>query len=171
MGELFRRMLARPGLSAELIAASFFANILALAGPLYVIQVLNRYVANGVDATLATLSAGAVIAIILEFGFRQVRSRLARGISTRPDDQVATVGFTVLASAKTAVIEKVVPGQRREIVNGASNIQSAYSAANIGIVLDVPFAFLFLGVLFLLKPVLAVIAGTFVAVGPCQQYG
>ena len=42
MGELFRRMLARPGLSAELITASFFANILALAAPLYVIQVLNR---------------------------------------------------------------------------------------------------------------------------------
>ena len=36
------------------------ANIflLALAMPLFVIQVLNRYVAHGVDATLGTLAAG-----------------------------------------------------------------------------------------------------------------
>ena len=63
MGELFRRLRAKPGLSGEVIAASFFANILALASPLFVIQVLNRYVGQGVDATLAALASGVVIAI------------------------------------------------------------------------------------------------------------
>jgi len=44
MRELFQRLAARPGVTAELLLASFFANLLALASPLFVIQVLNRYV-------------------------------------------------------------------------------------------------------------------------------
>ena len=56
MKELFARLAARPGLTAEMIAASLLANVLALATPLFVIQVLNRYIAQGVDATLATLT-------------------------------------------------------------------------------------------------------------------
>jgi len=77
MNELFARLKLRPAIFAEMIAASLLANILALASPLFVIQVLNRYVAHGVDATLATLAIGTIIAIALEFGFRQVRLRLA----------------------------------------------------------------------------------------------
>ena len=40
--------------SLQLLIASLLANTLALASPLFVIQVLNRYVAHGVDATLVT---------------------------------------------------------------------------------------------------------------------
>ena len=57
--------MGRPLLSLELVGASLFANLLALAAPIYVIQVLNRYVANGVDSTLMTLSMGAVIAVFI----------------------------------------------------------------------------------------------------------
>ena len=89
MIELFRRLLIRPALFTELVLASLLANILALATPLFVIQVLNRYVANGVDATLMTLATGALIAVVLEFGFRQVRNRLAKGVSIRPDEQLS----------------------------------------------------------------------------------
>ena len=63
MKELFARLAARPLLTTEMIAASLLANILALASPLFVIQVLNRYVAHGVDATLATLATGALAGV------------------------------------------------------------------------------------------------------------
>ena len=62
MKDLLSRFVARPFVATELLVASMFANVLALAMPLFVIQVLNRYVAHGVDATLATLASGAVIA-------------------------------------------------------------------------------------------------------------
>ena len=45
---------------------ALFANALALASPIFVIQVLRRYVSYGVDATLATLTIGVVAAIFLE---------------------------------------------------------------------------------------------------------
>ncbi|MEO5338727.1 MAG: hypothetical protein H7841_17855 [Magnetospirillum sp. WYHS-4] len=89
MKELIRRLAERPGLAAELLVASLLANLLALAQPIFVIQVLNRYVSFGVDGTLATLTAGAVLAVSLEFGFRQVRQRLAAAVGALPDRQVA----------------------------------------------------------------------------------
>jgi len=163
MQELLRRLFSRPRIAAELIAAALFSNLLALAPPLFVIQVLNRYLAHGVDATLFTLTVGVVLAVLLEFGFRQVRMRLAAGIGSRPDQALAAAGFAVLTNAKVGAMDRVAPALRREFVSGAEAVQSAYSAPNINAVLDVPFALLFVGVLFLLNPVLAVIAAVFLA--------
>ena len=73
MNELIRRLTGRPIVTAELTAATLFANLLALASPLFVMQVLNRYVTYGVDATLATLTIGVLGAIGLEYAFRQAR--------------------------------------------------------------------------------------------------
>ncbi|MAF48149.1 MAG: ATP-binding cassette domain-containing protein [Rhodospirillales bacterium] len=164
MLELLRRLAIRPGLTTELIGASLFANMLALATPLFVIQVLNRYVAHGVDATLMTLSTGALIAIALEFGFRQIRHRLARGVSAGQDDKLSVSGFGLLTTAKSGALDRLPPGQQREFMSGLDTIRAAYGATNVGAVLDLPFAFLFLGVLAILSPTLALIAATFTGV-------
>lgn len=66
MSELLLR-LKNPFITLELIAASFFVNVLGLASSLYIIQLLNRYISHGVDATLYTLTIGVCIAILLEF--------------------------------------------------------------------------------------------------------
>ena len=161
MKELLRRLIIRPGLTSELVLASLFANVLALAPSLFVIQVLNRYVANGINSTLMTLTIGVAIAIILEFSFRQVRNRLAKGISAKQDEEISRASFNVLANAKAGAIERLPPGQQREIISGIDNIRNAYGATNISSILDLPFALLFLGVLYLLTPELGIIATLF----------
>ncbi len=161
MNELFARLKSRPAVFAEMTAASLFANILALASSLFVIQVLNRYVAHGVDATLATLAIGTIIAIGLEFGFRQVRLRLAAFVNAPYDEGLTNSAFSVLTGAKSAAIEALPSGLRQQIVSGADTIQSAYSAPNVCALFDVPFALIFVAVLFLLSPTLAVIVLVF----------
>lgn len=161
MKELFRRLLLRPGLAVEIGIASLFANILALASPLFVIQVLNRYVAHGVDATLVTLTTGVLLAIVLEYAFRKVRMRLARSVSAQPDSQIATTSFNVLLKVKASALERIPPGQRQQIISAAAAVEKAYGAGNISAVFDVPFALLFLGVLFLLSPILSGIVAIF----------
>ena len=161
MKELFRRLLLKPGLALEIGVASLFANILALAAPLFVIQVLNRYVAHGVDATLATLTSGVLLAIALEYAFRKVRMRLARAVSAGPDNNIASAGFNVLLKVKASALERIPQGQRQQIVSATSSIEKAYGSGNIAAVFDVPFALLFVGVLFLLNPVLAGIVAFF----------
>lgn len=164
MKELIRRLFTRPVIAVELIVASVFISILALASPLFVMQVLNRYVSHGVDATLATLVSGVLIAIILEFALRRARLRLARGVNVMPDEAAALNAFNVLSRARMSALEKVPAEARREIVNGVSALESAYNANNVATVLDVPFSLVFIFVLYLIKPVIALIAVSFLLV-------
>ncbi len=162
MVEVLKRLGTRPGVTTELMIATLFTNLLALASPLFVIQVLNRYVTFGVDATLRTLVFGVLIAIVLEFGFREIRMRLAQGLAIKPDEALALAVFGTLTAAKSLALEQVPPGVRRQAINGVDAIQQAYNGPNIGTVVDVPFALLFLGALYFLSPVLALIASGFV---------
>ena len=163
MRELYARLKSRPAIFAEMIAASLLANILALASPLFVIQVLNRYIAHGVDATLSTLAVGTVIAILLEFGFRQVRMRLAQAVNAPFEEQLSSAAFGALTGAKAAAAEALPPGIRQQVMAGADQAQGAYSAPNMTAVMDVPFTLVFVLALFLLSPWLAVIALLFLA--------
>ena len=67
MKEFINRLTANRPLFAKMLVASFLVNILALATPIYVIQVLQRYVAYGVTSTLITLVAGITFIVIFEF--------------------------------------------------------------------------------------------------------
>ena len=162
MRELLRRLLARPGIFCEMMVASFFANVMALASPLFVMQVLNRYVGQGVDATLVTLTSGVLIGIALEFAFRQSRLSMARGISVAPDEQTALDGFEKLTRAKVSALDQTPAETRKEIVNGTAAIESAYNANNITTIMDAPFSLLFIGVLYLLSPLISYVVLSFV---------
>lgn len=164
MGELFRRLGARPAITAELLAASFFANLLALASSLFVIQVLNRYVTYGVDATLATLTGGVVAAIILETGFRQARLMLSATALEARDRDRAIGAFGMLTTAKIQALEQLPAGQRRETVRGLDAVETAFNPPNLAAVLDVPFAVMFVIALTLLSVNLGLVAMVFIAI-------
>lgn len=157
MREYFARLFAKPALAVELITATLFINILALASPLFSMQVLNRYVSQGVDATLITLTIGVLIAIGLELAFREARMKLAHRISAKPDDEIAGLSYDVLTRARLDALERVPPDMRREILSGAAAVEQAYNASNITAVLDVPFAVTFILVLAILSPLIALI--------------
>jgi len=164
MHELFRRLADRPWIAAELLLASLFANLLALASPLFSIQVLNRYLVSGVDATLWTLTAGVCMAIALEVCFRQVRQSLAASALSVRDEQRAIGALGVLATAKRWALDAIPAGERREAMRGLDTVETTYNASNVGAVLDVPFALLFLFALVLLNVWLGLIAAVFVAI-------
>ena len=154
-----------PVIASELLLASVFINVLALAGPLFVMQVLNRYVAQGVDATLLTLVTGVLIAITMELSLRQARGRLARGINVIPDETAAIKSFGILTRARVMELEQVPTETRREMVNGVASVETAYNANNITAILDVPFSLIFVFVIYLMEPVIAfVVVGFMVAV-------
>ena len=164
MKDLFQRLKSMPLISSELVLASVFINILALASPLFVLQVLNRYVSQGVDATLLTLVSGVLIAISLEFALRQARLRLARGVNVVPDESVALKSFGILTRAKVKGLEEVPVGTRREMVNGVAAVETAFNANNITTILDVPFSLIFIFVIYLMEPTIALIVACFIIV-------
>ena len=157
MKELFVRLKCRPLILAEMTLASLLASILGLASSLFVIQVLNRYVTHGVDATLTTLAIGTIIAIFFEFGYRQVRLKLAAIVNAPFNEALSNSSFSLLTGAKSSALESLAHELRQQIISAADTIQNAYSAPNVAAIFDVPFALIFVGVLFLLSPPIAII--------------
>ena len=164
MKEFWSRLMSNPVVTFELVTATLFISILALASPIFVMQVLNRYVSQGVDATLITLTSGVLIAIVLELIFRQARLHIAQVISTSKDEDHALNGYKTLVHSKLSALERVPLDTRREILGGQQAIEQAYNASNITVVLDVPFALLFVFVLYLLVPTIAFVVLAFIVV-------
>lgn len=159
MRELIVRLARRPGLTSLLLLASFFISLLMLAPPVFVMQVLNRYVAFGVDGTLIALATGAGFAVLMEFLLRWARLRLAGTLSVAADDQMAARLGKVLAASKLGVAEALPTERKRRLLMDLSLVQAAYAAPALAVALDLPFTAILFLALFIIDPILAVIAG------------
>ena len=163
MFEIFNRLKRNPALLTKIIIASFFVNILALATPIYVIQVLQRYVAYGVNSTLITLVAGIILVVIFEFFFRNIRHRLTREteaentvLSDRVMKKIVSIKSSFYALQKNF---------RPDIVTqNLQTIKSTLNATTTLILIDVPFVLIFLIALFLIHYHLGIITTLFLAI-------
>ena len=163
MFEIFNRLKSNPNLFARILVASLFVNILALATPIYVIQVLQRYVAYGVTSTLVTLVAGIVFVSIFEFFFRNIRHRMTRELE--PMNQLlADQVLQKLASIKTTFFALQKNFRPEIITRNIQIIQNNLSATNILVLVDVPFVLIFLIALFLIHYQLGLIVSAFLIV-------
>ena len=80
----FLRQLFRDKITAiMLLISSLIIAICALAPALFVIIVLNKYLASGVTSTLVSLAVGAILLLAFEFAFRQNRSSMIQALNRR----------------------------------------------------------------------------------------
>ena len=148
MIELIRRLSNNRIFLIEILSSSFFVNILALATPIFVIQVLQRYVAYGVTATLITLVVGIIIILIFEFFFRNLRQKIAgefevynATLSNQIYEKIYSIPMAFFA-LKDLRLEKL-----------KSNIQlisNNLNATNLLTFVDAPFSIIFLLAVFFL---------------------
>ena len=162
MKELLSRLGNTPRRTAELLLISLVANILALASPVFVMLVLGRYVTYGVDATLYTLSVGMLLALIMEFAFKQLRLKLARGTNLQTEINTSIGAFGLLASCRTDALDTQTAQNQFQIQRNLEHVSSAFNASNLCAVLDVPFALLFITTLYILNPALGLVCSLFV---------
>ena len=149
MNEFIKRLTYKKSLFIKILIASFLVNLLALATPIYVIQVLQRYIAYGVTSTLFTLVIGVSFIVIFEFFFRNLRHRMAREYELSNIVLMNTV-LNKLSSIKSHIYE-TSSNFRNDIINkNLSIIQNVYSATRFLIIIDVPFSLIFLFALFLI---------------------
>ena len=156
MKELLRRLRLNPKLLTKLLISSFFVNILGLAVPIYVIQVLQRYIAYGVLSTLVTLIIGIIVIVIFEFFFKNIRHRMARELES----------FNIImVNSITNKIDNIPASQyvikdnfRSDALNNdISTVQQTLVGTKYLMVLDVPFVIIFLIALFLLHWTIGII--------------
>lgn len=157
MNELLRRLFLKPWLASEIIVSTFFINLLFLASPIYVIQILSRYIPYGFDGTLVTLTAGMLLAMLLLFCFGIVRNRLSAAVSIEPDRELDSRVLATLTMGRPQTVLSVPQNVVGEIVSLFHSIQPAFDGTRINTVVDLPFCLLYLLATFLLSPALAVL--------------
>lgn len=154
---LMKRMFPNQFVAAELILASFFINLFGLTLPLFVMQVLNRYVSHGIDGTLFTLAVGALLALGMEFSYRQLRLRMLGIICSHADQQIARSTFSDLVHIKGDTLLKLPSHKKQYLIHCLESVQSGLSANNLIALYDLPFAVLFLLVLWILSQPIAIV--------------
>ena len=89
----------------EVVAMSAFVNLLALAVPIFTMQVYNRVVAHNGISTLKGLVVGMVIIVVFDYVLRQARSRIMQTIALRIDVQVGRKLFDKFMSLPLQALE------------------------------------------------------------------
>ena len=164
MIEIIKIYLSKPVVFFEMVILTLFANVFALIPPIFVILVFNRYISSGVNATLITLSIGAIISVIFEFLFRRARHHFAEQLVEQKfmnqDKQI----YDSITKAQYLPIHSADPSQLRSYFGMSDTLKTVYSASNLSLFLDVPFAFLFIAAIYFISPMLSIITLIFIII-------
>lgn len=170
MKELFTRMLGSKTLAGEILVASLFVNLLFLASPIFVIQILSRYIGYGFDGTLYTLTTGMVIAVVLNVGFSLVRMRMCAALGVEADKEWQDTVYEALTKVQYMALHSFPRNKIQQLLAAPRIIQAAFDSQRVTAVLDMPFYLIFLLAIYLISPLLALITFTATVVSMLTAY-
>ena len=154
MNRILKRIFSSKRIAIDLILSSLLANFLALIPPIFVILVLQKYVSYGIDSTLITLASGTVIAIAMEYIIRRSRYGVAERLNRKLDHQLDNYVFTAARKTKLSYLRQIPENTIRGMFFGVDQIRQIFSASNTCIVLDAPFAIIFIIALYFISPLI-----------------
>jgi len=142
-----------------LLISSLIIGICALTPALFVIIVLNKYLASGITATLISLTAGAVLALGFEFTFRQNRSVMMQEFNEKVYNPLLKA-FT----EKLKTVQNLPTTEFKKLDGAGMLIKNMRTSSVTSWILDWPFVLLFLVVLIFINWTAAVITAIFMII-------
>ncbi|MEK9931451.1 MAG: ATP-binding cassette domain-containing protein [Rhodospirillaceae bacterium] len=136
----------------RLITYSLFINILALATPIFVLQVYDRVVFQAGLETLKALVLGVFIALIFDFALRQARSRLLQFISLKIDGRLGDTVFDRFSGLNLEDLEKKPAWFWQNIFRDVALIRNFIGGGTVIIFIDIPFSIIFISIIYLIAP-------------------
>jgi len=139
----------------EIIAMSAFVNILALAVPIFTLQVYDRVVGTGSISTLQGLLIGMVLIVAFDYILRQARSRIMQTIALRIDVHVGRKLFDKFLALPLLRLESKPSAFWLSLFRDADVVRNTLSGASAVLVADLPFAIFFLILIFVIATPIA----------------
>lgn len=146
------------GMATRIGFASLFIHILGFASALYVTLVFSRYSLSGLDATLLTLTMGALLAMAIEAYLRKARRRMVEAFVARVERERIEGLVERLLGARYPELSELPAGQRTEAIRAIDQLQAVITPANLLSFIDAPFALIFLLVILLIAWPLGLLA-------------
>lgn len=138
----------------QVVVAALIGNLLALASPLFIMNVYDRVIPNLAIPTLWVLTAGVVIAFLFDFILKVLRMRIVDETGRRVDMAVAGRLFDHFLRMKLAVRPAstgVVANQVRDL----DSVRDALTSSSVIAVTDLLFIGIFIWVMWMLVGPLA----------------
>ena len=142
-----------------LLVSSLIIGVCALTPALFVIIVLNKYLASGITATLISLTAGAILALGFEFAFRQNRSIMMQEFNQKIYDPLLK---RFIEKFKTA--GQLTAQEYKKLDGAGTLVKNMRTSSVTSWILDWPFVLAFLIVLIFINWTAAVITAIFMII-------
>ncbi|MEX2129095.1 MAG: type I secretion system permease/ATPase [Xanthobacteraceae bacterium] len=136
--------------------AALVVNILALAAPLFIMNVYDRVIPNAAIPSLIALAFGLGIAILFDFILRVVRSRIIDMTGKQVDVVLAANIFEHVMSLKMAQRPQSV-GILANQLRDFDSVRDFFTSGTVVAITDLGFALIFLTVLYLIVGPLALV--------------
>ena len=159
MNSLIRHLSRDKKVALMLLISSLIIGICALTPALFVIIVLNKYLASGITATLISLTAGAVLALSFEFTFRQNRSVMMQEFNEKVYNPLLKA-FT----EKLKTVQNLPTTEFKKLDGAGTMVKNMRTSSVTSWILDWPFVLLFLVVLIFINWTAAVITAIFMII-------
>ena len=159
MNSLIRHLSRDKKTALMLLISSLVIGICALTPALFVIIVLNKYLASGITATLISLTAGAILALGFEFTFRQNRSIMMQEFNQKIYNPLLKA-FT----EKLKTVQNLPTTEFKKLDGAGTMIKNMRTSSVTSWILDWPFVLSFLIVLIFINWTAAVITAIFMII-------
>lgn len=147
----------------QVLLASFIINFLALVSSLYVMNVYDRVVPNKAYGTLWVLSLGVITAIIFELIAKLLRAYLTDIAGKKADLIISSALFRRVLNIKLQE-RPVSSGSYANNLRDFESVREFMTSASLLTLVDLPFLFLFIFVMFLVAGKLAFVPLTIIPV-------
>ena len=135
---------------SEVLLMSLFVNILALGVPIFTLQVYDRVVAHAGFTTLGGLVIGMGIVLLFDLIMRQSRTRIMQTVALRVDVEVGRRLFEKVMALPLQTLENQPGAYWQALFRDVDTVRNTLSGASALLLADLPFFFLFLGLIMVL---------------------
>lgn len=131
------------GIYFNVIIASIMINLFVLATPLFTMNVYDRVVPNGAFETLWVLAIGVSVIYIFDIGLKFLRTYFLELSGKKSDIIMSSILYEQVLNLKLSVFPKSV-GSFASNLKDFDSIKGFLNSSTVSILIDLPFAILFL---------------------------
>ena len=131
----------------EVLFMSAFVNLMALAVPIFTMQTYDRVIASSGFSTLIGFVLGMIAVLIFDYVLRQARSRILQTVALRIDVMVGRKLFEKLMEVPLSTLEAKPANYWQSLFRDVDVVRNTLSGASALLLADLPFAFMFLGLI------------------------
>ncbi len=135
---------------SEIFLQSLAINLFAMALPVFILQVYDRVLPLGAASSLSVLVVGLAAVVVFDMILKLARTRIVTWNGAQFEHLARCAALDKIMRAPLEIYESESPGSYLERVNAIGVVKDFYSSQIATLSVDLPFAMLFLGLIWML---------------------